>query len=314
MPETDDYKKFSLDLIVLTFNEEVNLQHCLQSVQGLANNLFVVDSGSNDQTVKVAQQYGAQVFVHPFINQADQFNWALDNLPIESEWVLRLDADEYLSAELRDEILQVLPVLGAQITGVYLNRRLVFLGRWIRYGGYYPVWLLRLFRHGKARSEVIEMDEHLVLCEGAVTYLENDFSDHNRKGLSDWLLKHEAYAERQARVLSQGLREKDLQRVKPRILGNQVERKRWLKHYIYGHAPLFLRAFLFFIYRYFFRLGFLDGMPGLVFHFLQACWYMFYIDSRIYEKIATKAIVSKAASPTVTRTIRTKPEENLLEK
>lgn len=290
MHETDDNEGFSLDLVVLTFNEEANLQHCLQSVQGVAGNLYVVDSGSTDRTMEIARQYGAQVFVHPFTNQADQFNWALDNLPIKSEWVLRLDADEYLSSELREEMIRVLPVLAKEITGVYLKRRLIFLGQWIRYGGYYPIWLLRLFRYGKARSEVIEMDEHLVLCEGAATHLENDFSDHNRKGLSDWVLKHEAYAERQARVLLQGVNVKEVQRVKPRVWGHQVERKRWLKYYVYGRTPLFLRAFLFFAYRYFFRLGILDGMRGLVFHFLHACWYMFYIDSRIYENNVTREV------------------------
>jgi glycosyltransferase involved in cell wall biosynthesis len=272
------------DLIVLTWNEEKNLAYCLQSVQDLARNIFVVDSGSTDRTIEIAREYGAQVVTHAFINQAEQLNWALDNLPVQSEWVLRLDADEYLSDELREEIVRTLSKVSSDVSGFYIKYRLVFLERWIRYGGYYPVWILRLFRYGKARCDRAEMDEKMVLLEGRSAKLKNDFIHHDRKGLSAWTRKHEGYAARQARVLLQsnqaGGQANDIQ---PRLLGGQAERKRWLKHYVYARVPLFWRAFLFFAYRYFFRLGFLDGTPGLVFHFLHACWYMFYIDSRIYE-------------------------------
>ena len=276
-------KKGTLDLIVLTYNEEANLAYCLESVRGLARNIFIVDSGSTDHTVEIARSSGAQVVTHAFTNQAEQFNWALDHLPIESEWVLRLDADEFLSAESRDEIAATLPLLPDEVTGLYLKRRMIFLGKWIRHGGYYPTWLLRVFRYGKARSELTEMDEHIILLEGESQRLTHDFSDHNRKGLSAWLLKHEAYASRQARVLLRGHQEQDARQVQPRLLGHQAERKRWLRHRFYGRAPLFIRAFLYFFYRYFIRLGFLDGVPGLIFHFLHAGWYFFYIDAKVYE-------------------------------
>lgn len=273
----------NIDLIVLTYNEEVNLEYCLKSVSGLMKNIFVVDSGSTDRTVAIAREFGAQVFTHAFTNQAEQFNWALENLPIQSDWVLRLDADEYLSDELRAELAHTLPALPNEITGLYLKRRMIFLGRWIRYGGYYPTWLLRVFRRGKAQSELAEMDEHIVLLEGSARRLTNDFSDHNRKGLSAWLLKHEAYASRQVRVLLRGQKEQETGGVEPKFFGNQTERKRWLRHKFYGRAPLFTRAFLYFIYRYFLRLGILDGLPGLIFHFLHAGWYFFYIDAKVYE-------------------------------
>jgi glycosyltransferase involved in cell wall biosynthesis len=273
-----------LDLIVLTFNEEANLGHCLASVRGLARRVFVVDSGSTDRTAEIARRHGAEVVTHPFTNQAEQFNWALDNLPLESGWVLRLDADEYLSPELRDEIARTLPALPAEVTGLQLKRRMVFLDRWIRHGGYYPTWLLRLFRRGRARSELAEMDEHIVLLEGETRRLAHDFTDHNRKGLSAWLLKHEAYASRQVRVLDHGRRGQDTGGVEPKLFGSQAERRRWLRHRLYGRAPLFTRAFLYFVYCYFVRLGFLDGLPGLVFHFLHAGWYLFYIDAQVYER------------------------------
>lgn len=274
----------NLDLLVLTYNEEPNLDHCLRSAQGLVQNIFVVDSGSTDRTTNIAQKYHGHVVVHQFTNQAEQFNWALDNLPIQSEWILRLDADEYLLPKLREEISHVLPKIPDVITGLYMKRRMIFLGKWIRHGGYYPIWLLRLFRHGKARSEQVEMDEQIVLIEGKSSRLKNDFVDHNRKGLSAWTFKHEAYASRQAKALHRLKKGRNQEGIRPNLFGNSVERKRWLKRNLYGRTPLFCRAFLYFGYRYFLRFGFLDGVQGLVFHFLHACWYFFYVDAKIYEK------------------------------
>src|SRR3989344_7070872 len=130
--------KPSVSLIVLTFNEEKNLPRCLESVKDLADEIFVVDSYSEDKTVGIAEKFGAKVFQRDFINQAEQFNWALDNLLITSDWILRLDADECLMPELRDEIAEVLPEAPSEITGFYIKRRVYFLGRWIKHGGYYP--------------------------------------------------------------------------------------------------------------------------------------------------------------------------------
>jgi glycosyltransferase involved in cell wall biosynthesis len=276
--------KTSLSLIVLTLNEEVNLTHCLNSIEGLAEEIFVVDSGSEDATQQIAREHGARVVEHAFENQAQQFNWALESLPIETDWILRLDADEYLLPELREEIRTVLPGLPPQVTGLYMKRRVIFQGRWIRHGGYYPTWLLRLFRRGKGRSELLEMDEHLVVTEGETRCLKHDFVDHNRKGLSFWSRKHVEFAEREARVL--------LKRQWPqsggigsegRLAGTPPERTRWLKYNVYLGAPPFLRAFLYFVYRYVLRLGFLDGREGLIFHVLQGFWYRFYVDAKLWE-------------------------------
>lgn len=274
----------TLSLIVLTHNEEPNIEQCLKSVQGVAQNVFIVDSGSTDRTLEVAHRHNAHVVTHEFINQAQQFNWALDNLPIESDWILRLDADEYLLPELRDEIARVLPETPAEITGFYMKRRLIFLGRWIRKGGHYPTWLLRLFRFGKARSEQVEINEHIVLLEGSSRRLKNDFVDENHKGLGFWTFKHEGHAARKARFLSTLQQGYDPAWLEPRLFGSQPERKRWLIHNLYGCTPLFARAFLYFLYRYVFRLGFLDGREGLIFHFLHGCWYPFYTDAKLYEQ------------------------------
>jgi glycosyltransferase involved in cell wall biosynthesis len=266
----------SITLIVMTRDEEKNLPHCLASVKGLADEIFVVDSGSSDATHAIARSHGAHVVVHEFTTQADQFNWALDNLPIDSHWVLRLDADEYLLPELRAEIARVLHTLPETVNGLLMKRRVVFQERWIRHGGIYPTWLLRLFRNGTARSEAIEMDEHIVLLRGEEQRLQHDFVDHNRNDLAYWTQKHLRFAEREARVLRSLEREGD-------PFGSQPERRRWLKSSVYARTPLFLRAVLYFLYRFILRLGFLDGRPGLVFHVLQGFWYRFYVDALLVE-------------------------------
>lgn len=271
-----------IDLVVLTRDEERNLPHCLASVEGVVKNIFLVDSGSTDATLSIAEKHGARVFEHPFETQARQLNWALDNLPFESDWILRLDGDEYLTDELRRELSDALEKLPADVTGLFLKRRLIFMGKWIRHGAYYPTWILRLWRRGHARSEEIVFNEHMVLTEGRSAKLRHDFVDHDRYGLKEWLHKHEQYAERHIEFLAT-IKSKQPMPLPPSLTGTQAQRRRWTEANLYGRAPLFLRAFIYWIYRYFIRLGFLDGMPGLTFHFLHAFWYRFYIDARILE-------------------------------
>jgi glycosyltransferase involved in cell wall biosynthesis len=272
----------ALSLIVLTYNEEVNLGQCLESVAGLAGQIFVVDSFSTDGTVEVAGRFGAHLVQRPFINQAEQFNWALDNLPLKTPWILRLDADEYLTPELKEELQAKLPRLPHEVTGLYVKRRFIFMGRWIRHGAYYPTWLLRLFRQGIARSEVRWMDEHLVLLGGRCERLDHDMVDHNHKGLRFWTERQLGYTTREVKVL-QGLSQGSGENLAANLFGAPASRKRWGKTRLSDRLPLFFRAFLYFMYRYFFRLGFLDGFPGLIFHFLHAFWYRFMVDALIYE-------------------------------
>ena len=259
--------KNSLAVIILTYNEEFNIGNCLKSVVGLTNNIFIVDSYSTDRTLEIAKKYKAEVIQHPFENQAQQFNWALDNLDIKNEWILRLDADEYITEDLKKEILEKLENgIPDNINGFYIKRRAYFMGRWIRHGGYYPAWILRLFRKGKAKSEERAMDEHIVLLEGESGKLKNDFIDDNKKGLGKWVEKHNNYAQREADDVLRG------------DIGLGEKRK------LYYKLPIFCRAFIYFVYRYFIRLGFLDGKEGLIFHFLQGFWYRFLVDAKIYEK------------------------------
>lgn len=283
----------SISVLVLTYNEEANIQACLSSLVDWVTSIYIVDSGSSDLTLELARDFTDHIVVHEFVNQAQQFNWALDHLPLETEWILRLDADEIVLPELRDEIVRVLPGLPSTIAGLYLKRRVYFKGRWIKHGGYYPTWLLRLFRRGKARSEQLEMDEHIVLLEGESRRLRHDFVDFNRKDLAFWTIKHERFAAREAMVLMRQSEGNKIGEVEGAIWGNQPARRRWLKGTIYARSPLFLRAFVYFLYRYFLRLGFLDGPEGLVFHVLQGFWYRFYVDAKIWEQKRMQALQTK---------------------
>ncbi len=275
----------ALDLtaIVLTYNEETDLPACLDSLASLGCRIVVVDSGSDDRTVEIAEQAGADVFHHRFESQAQQLNWALDNIPMDSDWLLRLDADERLTPELAEELQTRLARPANGITGFYFKRRVHFMGRWIRHGGYYPTWLLRVWKRGAARCEDRLMDEHMVLSKGEPAFLDHDIVEDSCKGLSRWTEKHTRYAVREAQAVLAG--ESD-EGIRASFRGAPESRRRWLRERVYGRAPLFLRAFLYFGYRYFIRLGFLDGRPGLVFHFLQGCWYRFQVDAFLLESRA----------------------------
>ncbi|MEK7162802.1 MAG: glycosyltransferase family 2 protein [Patescibacteria group bacterium] len=257
--------RIPISIIILTYNEEIHIELLLKNISDWADEIFIVDSYSTDKTLEIAKKYDAKIFQHKFENQARQFNWALDNLKIKNEWILRLDADEYLTEELKKEIIEVIPKTALEISGFYIKRRVYFMGRWIKHGGYYPFWFLRLFRKGKARSEQREMDEHLVLLEGKSGKLENDFVDDNKKDLTWWTEKHNNYASREVAAI---------------LVGDfGISKKKF-----YYKLPMFFRVYAYFCYRYFLRLGFLDGKEGLIFHFLHAFWYRFLIDAKIYEK------------------------------
>jgi glycosyltransferase involved in cell wall biosynthesis len=270
----------SISVIILTFNEELNLPIALESVSQLTPSIFVVDSGSTDRTVEIARAAGANVVHHEFENQGNQINWAIDNLPIQTDWVMRLDADERLTPELVRELHDKLPLLPYDVYGLLLKCRVYFWGRWIRHGDFYPMWLLRIWRRGLARCEERFMDEHMAVSSDRTLSLEHDIIDENQKGLGFWTLKHNKYADREVLELlsiKQGKRSSDA----PAAV--QARRRRWLKERLYVRLPLFIRPLVYWFYRYFLRAGFLDGRPGLVFHFLQAFWYRFLVDAKLWE-------------------------------
>ena len=272
-----------LSVIILTYNEEVNLPTCLESLKGLDCEIFVVDSGSTDRTVEIARSYGAHVVEHPFENYAAQRNWAQSNLPLSGEWVFHIDAGERVSPELADSLSRFFtggPPDG--IDGLLVARRTIFLGRWLRHGAMYPVYHLRIFRKDKGWCEDRQNDQHFVV-NGKVHKLKGDLIDIVTEDLDSWTLRHVRWARLEADEL---MRRRPVgssgRGVRARLTGNPIERRRWLRN-LYYRMPLFLRALGFFCYHYFFRLGFLDGIEGLIFWTLRGFWYRFYLDARLYE-------------------------------
>jgi glycosyltransferase involved in cell wall biosynthesis len=261
-----------VSVLIPTFNEEVNLPDCLASVGGWAEDVWVVDSCSADRTVEIAREAGANVVRHVFAGYAQQKNWALENVPFRGDWVLILDADERVPPELAAEISGVVAADGNGCEGFYLNRKLIFYGKWIRHCGWYPSWNLRLFRHGHGRYEQREVHEHLLL-DGKAGYCQHDLIHEDLRDMSFWIAKHNRYSSQEARELDLVRRGVSTARIQASFFKGSVERKRFIKERIWPHLPG--RAFLAFLYWYFFRLGFLDGKHGFLFCQMHAIFEQF---------------------------------------
>jgi glycosyltransferase involved in cell wall biosynthesis len=272
-------------VIILTFNEARHIERSIASVRGIARDIVVVDSYSTDDTVERARNAGARVLQNPFINYARQFQWGMDNGGIDAAWIMRLDADEIIEADLAREIATRLPLLGEEVAGINFDRKHVFMGRWIRHGGRYPLRLLRLWRRGQGRIEQRWMDEHIVVWGGSTVLFRGGFADVNLNDLTFFTHKHNAYATREAiDVLSQkyGLFARD-QAVNADSASLQAGFKRWMKESFYNRLPFWCGPLGYFLYRYFIQLGFLDGRPGLIYHFLQGFWYRFLVGAKLVE-------------------------------
>jgi glycosyltransferase involved in cell wall biosynthesis len=265
-----------LSVVILTLNEEKNIAAAVKSVIGWSEGVFVVDSGSSDDTVKLAEALGARVSYHPFTGYSDQRNWALKNLPYPSPWAFFVDADERPSRKLKEEITRLLNS-GTDCDGFFIKRKFIFLSRFIKHGGYYPVWLLRLFKHKKAVCDSRRVNEHF-LVSGKLRRIERgDLIHQDRRDISFWIEKHNRYSSLEAEERTFGTKEKS------NASDKSYRKRRFLRDKLYPSLPPFFRAFALFFYRYFIRLGFLDGKEGLIYHFLHGLWYPFLIDAKIYE-------------------------------
>jgi glycosyltransferase involved in cell wall biosynthesis len=267
-------------VVILTRNEEINLPTALDSVVGWADQVFIVDSESNDRTVEIAQDRGCVVVSNRFQNYSNQRNFAISNLPFATEWVLFLDADEWLPNELKQEIEETMASNPVE-NGFFLCFKLIWMGQWVR-RGVYPCWVLRLFRRGCARCEDRAVNEHLIV-EGAVGHLKTPFIHEDQKGLGEWIDKHNGYATREAAELSRKSGQADYREIEVRFWGSQAERKRWLRYRIWNRMPPLFRPLGYFCYRYFLLGGFLDGKRAAVFHFFHALWYPLLIDCKYIE-------------------------------
>jgi glycosyltransferase involved in cell wall biosynthesis len=285
MTDSSRNEQIRVAVVILTFNEERHLARAIECVRGWASEIFVIDSYSTDGTVELALKYGAQVLQNPFEYQAKQFDWALNRAPITSDWVMRLDADEVVEPDLAAEILASLGSLPLEVTGVNLRRKTIFQGKFIRHGGRYPLTLLRIWRRGKAQIEDRRMDEHMYLTEGRAVTFRGGFADHNLFDLTEFTEKHSRYATREALDVLNGRYHLFPQPIllTEHVTATQARVKRQLKERLYNRIPFEISAVAYFVYRYVFLLGFLDGREGFVYHVLQGFWYRFLVGAKLRE-------------------------------
>jgi glycosyltransferase involved in cell wall biosynthesis len=271
-------------VVILAYNSVETLKTTLAQAKQISDDLHVVDSFSTDDTVALSQEHGAQVVQHAFESYGAQRNWAIDHLPLRYPWQLHLDADERLTPELIAS-LQRLPENPAE-SGFLIARLVQFLGRQLRHGGMSPTWHMRLFRNGAGRCEERKYDQHFYLTQGSAGQLRGYMIDEIRMSLSEWTARHNRWSDAEVMEQMQALNAVHIQ---PRLRGNPLERKRFLRG-LYNQAPLFVRPYALFLYRYFLRLGFLDGWEGFVFWTLQTFWFRFLIDAKLFEQRKKKTI------------------------
>lgn len=275
--------KLPISVIILTYNEEKNIEACLQSVSNNFENIFIVDSFSTDKTLKIAKGYTEKIYEHQFENYGKQRNWALNNLSINTEWVLNLNADQRVTESLVHELETIFTSKeNIDFDGFLIPRKTIFMDKWIKFGGHYPVYDAILFKAGSGICEESRYDQVFTI-EGRLGILKSDVEDKVTDSLTNFILRHDRWSSLEA--IDQILEEDHISTkkgVKQNLYGNPMEKRRYFKS-LYMKLPLFVRPFLYFIYRYFFKLGILDGIQGLIFHFLQGFWFRFLVDAKIFE-------------------------------
>jgi glycosyltransferase involved in cell wall biosynthesis len=255
-------QRSNVEVVMIVRDEEVNLPHSLPAVTGWARKVWVVDSGSNDNTVEIARRAGAEVVHRDWQGYARQKNWALDSLPLEAGWVLLIDGDERITPELAQRIRAIVDSDPDSVpeSAFHLNRYFVFLGGRIRHCGYYPSWNVRLFRRGRARYEERDVHEHMVV-DGPVGFLHGADMEHwDRRPLEHHIAKHNRYSTLEARAIWSQECVASAQSLPARLFGGPLERRRWIKRHVYPRLPA--KFFFRFVWMYLLKLGFLDGVTG----------------------------------------------------
>ncbi|OUP99092.1 glycosyltransferase family 2 protein [Thomasclavelia spiroformis] len=268
-----------LTTIILTYNEERNIANAINSVKKLAKRIVVVDSFSTDKTIEIAKSLGAEIIEHEFENQAKQFIYAINHLKIDTQWIMRLDADEIISKKASKEIEEICFFnKDTDINGIVVRFEVNFLGKKLRHGGIYPFKKMIIYKKNKGYMEDRAMDEHIVLNEGKSIELKHDSYHRDYKDLNAWIDKHNKYSSREVEDYFLNNNQESKQ------LNKSAKIKRFIKFKIYYKLPLGTRAHLYYLYRYYFKFGFLDGKEGKIFAFMQAYWYRFLVDAKIFEK------------------------------
>lgn len=270
--------------IILTFNEELHIARGIESLGQACASVTVVDSGSSDQTVEIATRLGAHVLQNKWVNYSTQMNFAIDALKGKGGWLLRIDADEILDPDSSQSITAAVnSASAAGVNGFLVQRRIQFMGRRMKHGGIEPSWQLRLWRNGLGRCEQRWMDEHIAV-QGKVSQSGVVISDINLNSLTWWTNKHNSYASREALdILIEKYKLSPKENSDVSGLSHQAKLKRTIKTKVYNILPKGLRSLLYFVFRYVFRLGFLDGKPGWYFHVLQGFWYRTLVDAKVME-------------------------------
>lgn len=272
-----------ITFIILTKNEEINLPDCLKSVEGFARRVVIVDSGSTDKTCEIARNMGADVYVHPFENYARQFNWGIDNANIATKWTFRLDADERLTPALIEELTTIIHEHDDdEVNGVTMEAWLYFMGRKIKHGAHNKRKLM-LFKTGIGRIEDRKMDEHTILSQGVSISCKERFIHYDFKDMTHWINKMNWYATREMQDYIEYVQMKKQAEIDKQN-DKDISSQRAKKFGIYYKFPMFVRSRLLFLYYYVFKLGFLDGKEGFVFHWMYHRWYRALVDAKILEQ------------------------------
>jgi len=273
----------------------MHLPRLLQSIADLNAPVFILDSGSTDATIAIAEQHGAQTAHHPFFNHPQQWDYALKTFAVQTPWVICLDADQTVSALLKQKLAAFKAQDHAHINAIYFNRKYVFKGQWIKHGGYFPFYLLKMFRYGAGYSDLNENMDHrfvvpgdsLIWQDGVI--LEENFKENN---ISFWLDKHNRYSNLVAQEEVERMRSMRMQTVKPGFFGSPDERTAWRKQ-LWWKLPRYVRPLLYLTQRMIFQLGFLDRRTGIIFHFLQSFWFRLVVDIKIDEILKQQDDVKK---------------------
>lgn len=261
--------------IILTKNEEINIKDCIDSIKPFVKRIVVVDSFSSDETVNIAKSCGAEVYLHEFENYAKQYNYAVETANISTIWTLRIDADERFTVESSKEIEKICKENGeTDINGVVLRFKKNFLGKDLYYGGVYPWKKMNCYKTNKGHIENRNMDEHIVLVDGKTIEMKSDCLHLDYKDLTFFINKHNRYSSREAMDYIDSTNN---------IETGKIDIKTWIKMNIYYRLPMGMRAYVYYIYRYYILFGFLDGKEGKIYAFLQAYWYRYLVDAKIYE-------------------------------
>ena len=280
-----------ITVIILTRNEEIHIERAIKSALSITNNVIIIDSNSTDNTIFIAQKYNVIIKNASFNNFSEKLNWCIESIEFKTPWVVRLDADEYFTNNFERKLSKYLNNIEPDVSAIFVNRQLWFMNKYIKHGGYYPNLSIRIWKDKSVVCEARDLDEHLIVKSGFPKFLDLDIIDNPLFNFTHWIIKHNSYAILEAKTYLKNLESNTSttqKEIKNSFFGKKSERKRWIKESVYYALPIFFRSFLYFLYRYILKFGFLDGTRGFLFHFYHSLWYRFLVDTIIFEQKINK--------------------------